>query len=138
MNAVFGFRSEEPLQCGLCSRATGYVGCMEKSGDLVLWLCELCNAKAGLKVIDMKPDKLEEIEAIGLSKAAGETATELLPAVLSALWDEGIRSLEEIDPERLRKATTTLTESREYAGAVRKLLLSYSATMRFEVAKAKA
>ena len=64
MNMLIGHKSELPEICGLCNRATGYVGCMEKSGDLVLWLCDLCNAKSGLKVIDMKPNKLEEIEAI--------------------------------------------------------------------------
>jgi hypothetical protein len=111
---------------------------MEKSGDLVLWLCELCNAKSGLKVIDMKPNKLEQIEAIGLSKAADEIAPKAIEMILSMLWEGGIRSIEEIDPETLERATAELRQSKDFAGLVRELLLTYSATMRFEVAKVKA
>lgn len=128
---LLGARDETPdTVCGCCARVACTVGVIHPPGQNVLWLCELCTPKLGLKVADMNPVKLVETEAQALDAAAAQTIEDVFDAALQILWGEGIRDLEAMNGENYPVILGKIAQSPEYREAIRKTFLTYGQNIR--------
>lgn len=128
---LFGAREETPdAICGCCARMASSVGVIHPPGQNVLWLCELCTAKNGLKVADMNPTKLVETEAQALDAAAAQTIADVFDAAMQILWGEGIRDLEAMNGDNYPVILKKIAESGDYREAIRKTFLAYGQNVR--------
>jgi hypothetical protein len=128
---LLGARDETPEAiCGCCARMASSVGVIHPPGQNVLWLCEICTTKNGLKVADMNPMKLIETEAQALDAAAGQTIEDVFDAVLQVLWGEGIRDLEAMNGENYPSIMSKIAQSPDYQEAIRKTFLAYGQNVR--------
>lgn len=128
---LLGAREETPeTVCGCCSRIACRVGVIHPPGQFVLWLCELCSPKLGLKVADMNPTKLIETEAQALDAATASTIEDVFDAALQILWGEGIRDLEAMNGDNYPKILAKIAQSPDYREAMRKTFLAYGQNVR--------
>lgn len=135
---LLGSREETPEAiCGCCGRMACRVGVIHPPGQNVLWLCELCTPKQGLKVADMNPTKLEETETSALDTAAEKTISDVFDAVLQVLWGEGIRDLEAMNGDNYPVIMGKVAASTEYREALRKTFLAYGQNVRMALTNMK-
>lgn len=127
---LFGARDEQPQLCGCCSRMASSVGVIHPPGQNVLWLCEICTTKNGLKAADMNPMKLVETEAQALDAAAAQTMGDVMDAVFTQLWAHGVRDLEALNSENFGKIQADIAGSADYREALRKTFLAYGQNVR--------
>lgn len=128
---LLGAREETPdAVCGCCARMASRVGVIHPPGQNVLWLCELCTPKQGLKVADMNPTKLIETEAEALDAAAAKTIEDVFDAALQILWGEGIRDLEAMNGDNYPVILGKIAASPDYREALRKTFLAYGQNVR--------
>lgn len=128
---LLGARDETPdTVCGCCSRAASPVGVIHPPGQNVLWLCEICTPKLGLKVADMNPTKLIETEAQALDAAAARTMADVMDAMLTQLWAHGIRDLEALNSDLYAKVLADIAASADYREALRQTFLAYGHNIR--------
>jgi hypothetical protein len=106
------------------------VGVIHPIGQHVLWLCEICTPKNGIKVADMNPMKLVETETHALDAAAAETMGEVIDAVFTQLWAHGIRDLEALNADVFGKVIADIAASADYREALRKTFLAYGKNVR--------
>jgi hypothetical protein len=116
--------------CGCCARIATSVGVIHPRDQNVLWLCEICSPKHGLKVADMNPTKLSETEAQALDSAAAQTMADVVDAVFTQLWAHGIRDLEALNSEVFGKIISDIAASADYREAVRNTFLAYGQNVR--------
>lgn len=116
--------------CGCCARLASPVGVIHPIGQHVLWLCEICTPKNGIKVADMNPMKLVETETHALDAAAAETMADVIDAVFTQLWAHGIRDLEALNAEVFGKVLADIAASADYREALRKTFLAYGKNIR--------
>jgi len=134
---LVGARDETPLICGCCSRQASRVGVIHPPGQNVLWLCELCNPRNGLKVADMNPIKLLETEDKALEAAAAQTIEDVFDAAMQVLWAEGIRDLEAMNGSNYTTILKRIAGSAEYREAMRKTFLAYAGNVRLQLSNMK-
>ena len=128
---LLGAREETPAAiCGCCARMSSSVGVIHPIGQNVLWLCEICTPKLGLKVADMNPMKLVETETAALNAAASKTMENMLDAILQILWGEGIRDLEAMNGDNYPVILKKIAESDDYREAIRNTFLAYGQNIR--------
>lgn len=128
---LLGAREETPVAiCGCCARMASSVGVIHPPGQNVLWLCEICTTKNGLKVADMTPTKLVETEAQALDAAATKTMAEVMDAMLTQLWAHGIRDLEALNSDIYVKVLADIAASADYREALRQTFLAYGHNVR--------
>ena len=130
---LLGARDELPCVCGICTRTASSVGVIHPPGQHVLWLCELCTVKHGLKVADMNPTRLEETEMQALDTALSQTVSDIFDAALQILWGEGIRDLEAMNGDNYPGILAKIAASPDYREAVRKTFLAYGQNIRLGV-----
>lgn len=131
---LLGARDETPAVCGVCSRKASSVGVLDPPGQNVLWLCETCTPKDGLKVAGMNPAKLSETEAAALGEAASQMADGIAACVLRCLWEEGIRDLDAVDGTCWPAILARLAADEDYRKAIRRLFLAYTLDLRTRLA----
>lgn len=125
-----GHRSENPEVCGVCFRAAGHVGTVEpRTMPGVQWMCNLCNAKLGMKVALMTPTKLEKAEAEAFDGAIETHITALVAAIMAVMWENGIRDLDAMDG-RFEQVVEKIFENGEPSKAIAQMFLTYSNKMR--------
>ncbi len=134
---LVGARDEMPVVCGCCSRLASSVGVIHPPGQNVLWLCELCNSKNGLKVADMNPVQLVETEAQALDAAAAQTIEDIFDAAMQVLWGEGIRDLEAMNGDNYPVILKKIAGSPDYREAMRKTFLTYASNIRTQLTNIK-
>lgn len=128
---LLGCREETPAAiCGCCARMASSVGVIHPPGQNVLWLCEICTTKNGLKVADMNPTKLVETEAQALDAAAAKTISDVVDAMLTQLWAHGIRDLEAMNSNVFEKVLADMAKSPDYREALRQTFLAYGHNIR--------
>lgn len=128
---LLGAREETPEAiCGCCGRVASRVGVIHPPGQNVLWLCEICTPRNGLKVADMNPTKLIETEAQALDAAAATTMSDVMDAMLTQLWAHGIRDLEALNSDLYGKVLADIAASADYREALRQTFLAYGHNVR--------
>lgn len=128
---LLGAREETPEAiCGCCGRVASRVGVIHPPGQNVLWLCEICTPRNGLKVAEMTPTKLVETEAQALDAAAATTMSDVMDAMLTQLWAHGIRDLEALNSDLYGKVLADIAASADYREALRKTFLAYGHNVR--------
>lgn len=128
---LLGAREETPEAiCGCCGRMASSVGIIHPPGQNVLWLCEICTSKNGLKVAEMTPTKLVETEAQALDAAAATTMPDVMDAMLTQLWAHGIRDLEALNSDLYGKVLADIAASADYREALRQTFLAYGHNVR--------
>lgn len=128
---LLGAREETPEAiCGCCARMASRVGVTHPPGQNVLWLCEICTPRNGLKVAEMNPTKLVETEALALDAAAATTMSDVMDAMLTQLWAHGIRDLEALNSELYGKVLADIAASADYREALRQTFLAYGHNVR--------
>jgi len=130
---LLGARDEQPGICGCCGRIASPVGVLHPIGQNVLWLCEICTTKNGMKVAGMNPTKLVETEAKALDAAATATIEDIFDAALQVLWGEGIRDLEAMNGDNYPVILKKIASAPEYREAMRKTFLAYAAAIRTDL-----
>lgn len=128
---LLGAREETPEAiCGCCARMACNVGVIHPPGQSVLWLCEFCSPRHGIKVADMNPAKLVETEAQALDAAAAQTVEDVFDAALQILWAEGVRDLEAMNGDNYPVILAKIAHSTDYHEALRKTFLAYGQHVR--------
>lgn len=126
-------RSEEPHVCGVCFRAAGNVGTVEpRTIPGVQWMCNLCNAKLGMKVALMNPTKLEKSEAAAFDHAIEQNIGNLVAAIMGVIWENGVRDLSAIAGDRFDPMVAKIFENGETSKVIAQIFLAYSNKMRKE------
>jgi hypothetical protein len=125
------YRSDEPHVCGVCFRQAGNVGTVEpRVMSSTQWMCNLCNAKLGMKVALMNPLKLEKAEAAAFDAAIETNIGDLVGAVMKVLWDNGVRDLDAITGDRFAPMIEKIFEDGEASKVIAKIFLGYANQIR--------
>ena len=92
-------------------------------------MCDLCNAKLGMKVALMTPTKLEKAEAEAFDNAIETHITALVASIMAVMWEDGIRDLDAMSG-RLEQVVEKIFESGEPSKVIAQMFLTYSNKMR--------
>ena len=133
---LIGQHTEQPEICGCCLRLASPVAVYADRAHL-LWLCQLCNTYHGMKVTAMNTQTVEQIEAIAIDKASSLTVEDVMSAMFTVLWGNGIRNLEAMNGENYKTIVAEIAASPDYRQALRKTLLAYSNHVRVAVVNTK-
>lgn len=126
-------RSEHPEVCGVCMRVAGHVATSEPQGiPGAMWLCNLCNAKLGMKVALMNPTKLEKAEAEALDSAIETHISDLVAAIMAVLWENNVRDLSAMTGDRFMPLVEKIFDNGEPSKVIAKIFLSYANRLRKE------
>lgn len=78
----------------------------------------------------INPAKLREIEATALQASARQEADNMIGAVVTVLWNAGVRDLSAVSAEKAAACAEALGTDTEYLAAIFRLFLGYTNTVR--------
>lgn len=129
----------EPVTCACCGRYSEGYGYSAKGRDDVLWSCGAPDCLEALKRIAKMSDKdLHRFECVAIAESGREAFGKLFPAFLDGMWNEGVRSLEQMTPDMVEKAKTEIVNGPEYQRALAAFLLDFGKSIHGQLVKGDA
>lgn len=125
-------RTKEPTTCMACLRRSMGVGLYEpRRKTEFAWTCDdtACIA-ATRRMLNMAQKDLDAFEAIAAAEAGKAVAPELVILCMGALWDAGVRNLENVSNDQMSLALDQLHVSGAIYDEIRKALEVFAATIR--------
>lgn len=110
--AILMHRSAEPETCCICQRRSAGIGIYMPKSKEQPWTCDNPKCIQIAKAAAMLPAKrLDQIERAALTEVGKSVVAAFLPMIMGALWDRGVRSLEDATPEQIDLALDALAMS---------------------------
>lgn len=149
MSIILGRRGDkEPFTCAICGRRAhrGYVSKpWGKANQSIAWICDDANALPSVecvhaiaKVYDMAPKKLDIYEERAIERATREAIDPLFEALLNALFDGGVRNLEDMDADRYTKIAEAAAKSDELRSVMSGFLKGFGDSIREQIGSGEA
>jgi hypothetical protein len=135
MTMVLGIKGDaEPYHCGVCSRQASYLGYHTGGSTPIMWLCEdqACVTFAK-RIYSMSYTKLNYIEERAIELASDKTIEPILQTILTHLWDNNHKSLDEITGDHFLKLTDEIKQSKTLNKVFGTFLLSFSNALKTEI-----
>ena len=105
-------RTHDPVACCVCQRRSTGVGIHERTWVQrgVAWTCDAPECiSAAKRLVAMPAKTLDAFEGMALNIAAKSVALPILTAAMTALYDLGVRDLDQATPEQFEAAADALT-----------------------------
>lgn len=140
MSALLGKRSEKPGACGVCGRRSGPFGLAVKTsrgsvkGFRALWVCNDPEClQLAKKVMSMSFKDLDSFEAGIMVGAISKSASEIITAVLTEIFEMNISDITQIDGDTIDKIAKRMEQSEITKDALSTFLIKWGDEARREL-----
>ena len=135
MTTIFGRKSDlEPITCAVCGRRAIGLGHCRKKSDAIAWSCGAPSCLAiGESVLIMSDKALDVYEKTAIGEAGRSVAETLGEAFMTALWQKGIRSLDDLTPDKFAAVAEAAHQTPEFNRAMVAFLTGFGASIRKQI-----
>ena len=138
--AILGRKSDlEPITCAVCGRRAIGLGHCRKKGHEVAWSCGSPSCLAiGESVLIMSDKSLDVYEKTAIGEAGRAIVEMLGEAFMGALWQKGVRNLDDLTPEKFAAVAEAAHQTPEFNRAMVAFLTGFGASIRKQIARGDA
>ena len=135
MTTILGRKGDsEPLTCTVCGRRAVSLGICAKSSNVIAWVCDEPDCTTlGAKVYRMTQRQLDGYERKAIEAAAASIADATVEAVLGAIYDTGVRNLDDLDGTKFKMIVTALGADNGFRAVMGVFLVKYGEAVREEI-----
>ena len=127
-------RDLEPVYCIVCGRRAGPRGVCSKVGLPIGWICDNPDClPLAESVYHMAAKHLDRYEEKAIDAAAGQTFDAFAEVLLSALWSNGVRNLEDMDGTKFKAVADAAQKAPELRRVCQSFLLVYGESVRQQI-----
>ena len=134
MTILFGKKTDaEPICCSVCGRQAGAMGYVS-TRQAIAWSCngDFCLKHIG-SVYHMGSNELNRYEFIAVDRAKKKVLASQFEIVLNALFDQGVRDLNELSSDLFSKAIDSLKDNNDQQQIYEQFLKQYAQEIKDQI-----